>query len=162
MPGVPREPGWPSRPVSSLSRCFSAGGRKRDTGERRKQEETAEEGVEKVVEGKEKWEDDQRRGGEDEEDEEDEEDAGFLFDPRPSRTQYFLFCRDRGRGRRNRQVIRSRCVHTGTPTCLDRPRDEEESDLAILELTVVWAATLETSGSIVKVANFAGVAGGAL
>lgn len=147
MPGVPREPGWPSRPVSSLSRCFSAGGRKRDTGERRRREETSEEGVEKGVDGREKWEDDQRRGG---------EDAGCLLDSRPSRTQSFFFCRDRGRGRRNRQVIRSRCIHTGTPTCLDRPRDEEERDLAILEPTVVWAATLETSGSIVKVAHFAG------
>lgn len=67
MPGVLRNPEWPSRACDeaepdcsrSLSRSFSAGEERRETGERRKWEDKEEEREEKRGEEREKGEDDQ-------------------------------------------------------------------------------------------------------
>lgn len=112
---------------------------------------------EKRGEEREKGEDDQRRG------KEDEEASGCLFDSSPRRPQYF-FSQDRGRDRKKWQVIRSRCISTRIPTRPDRPHDEAEDDgeeeedgLVILEhaleALVVWPAPSVTASSIGNVSN---------
>jgi len=119
----------------------------RETDEMRKLEDTEEEDAEKQSEERERK-DDRQRG--------EEEEGGCLFDSFRSPPQY-LFSQDLGR---NLQVVKSRCINTRTPTCLDRPIDgveEEEDSLAILdqplEAPVVWVVPLVTASSIFNFSN---------
>lgn len=111
-------------------------------------EDTEEEHEDKRGEEREKGEDDQRSGAEEEE----------LFVSCPSRPQYFR-SQDRGRDRKNLQVIMSRCINIRIPTRPDRPHEEAEDDgedgLTTLEHALkgpfVWQALLATTSSIAKV-----------
>lgn len=107
-------------------------------------EDTEEEHEDKRGEEREKGEDDRRSGAEEE-----------LFVSCPSRPPCFL-SQDRGRDRKNLQVIMSRCINIRIPTRPDRPHEEAEDDGEgglttpehALKGPFVWQDLLATSSSI--------------
>lgn len=84
--------------------------------------------------------------------------SGCLFDSCLSWPQYFV-SQERGRDLKKRQVIRSRCIKTRTPTCLDKPQDEAEEEDGFpilqraLEAPVVWLVPLLNASSILDVSK---------